>query len=79
MARGRKPKNKLPESPTVQALVEKITEVGENAGVLEQKPTEFEWDVKIGDPIDYFDSNLSYELTGYRPINDTQGLDFNPD
>lgn len=38
-----------------------------------------EWDVKIGDPIEYFDPYLSYELTGYRPINDTQGLDFNPD
>ena len=38
-----------------------------------------EWDVKIGDPIEYFDPNLSYEITKYRPINKTQGLDFNPD
>lgn len=37
------------------------------------------WDVKIGDPIEYFDPNLSYEITGYRPINKNQGLDFNPD
>lgn len=37
-----------------------------------------QWDVKIGDPIDYFDPELSYELTGYRPINGTQGLDFDP-
>lgn len=37
------------------------------------------WDVKIGDPIEYFDPYLSYEITGYRPINDTEGLDFNPD
>ena len=59
MARGRKPKNKIQESPTVQALVEKVTEVGENTGTLEQKLTEVEWDVRIGDPIDYFDSNLS--------------------
>ena len=57
MARGRKPKNKLPESPTVQALVEKVTEVGEPTGVLEEKLSEFQWDVRIGDPIDYFDSN----------------------
>ena len=42
----------------------------------ESKPGE--WDVKIGDPIDYFDKRLSYEITGYRPINETQGLDFNP-
>ena len=26
----------------------------------------------------YFDPELSYELTGYRPINETQGLDFDP-
>jgi hypothetical protein len=79
MARGRKPKNKIQESPTVQALVEKVTEVGENTGTLEQKLTEVEWDVRIGDPIDYFDSNLSYELTGYRPIDGTRGLDFDPE
>lgn len=36
------------------------------------------WDVKIGDPIEYFDPDLSYEVTGYRPINDTRGLDFDP-
>ena len=47
MARGRKPKNKIQESPTVQALVEKVTEVGENTGTLEQKLTEVEWDVRI--------------------------------
>lgn len=40
---------------------------------------EIKWDVKLGDPIEYFDPYLSYEITGYRPINDTQGLDFNPD
>ena len=28
---------------------------------------------------EYFDLNLSYEITKYRPINKTQGLDFNPD
>jgi hypothetical protein len=37
-----------------------------------------EWDVKKTDKIEYFDPTLSYELTGYRPINDTQGLDFDP-
>jgi len=42
------------------------------------RPSEDGWDVKIGDPIEYFDPTLSYELTGYRPINQTQGLDFDP-
>lgn len=36
------------------------------------------WDIKIGDKIEYFDPNLSYELTHYRPITETQGLDFDP-
>lgn len=36
------------------------------------------WDVKIGDDIDYFDPELSYELSGYRPITMTKGLDFDP-
>ena len=41
--------------------------------------TKINWDVKLGDPIEYFDPSLSYELTHYRPINATEGLDFNPD
>lgn len=40
---------------------------------------EIDWDIKIGDPIEFFDSRLSYEVTKYRPINETDGLDFNPD
>ena len=38
-----------------------------------------DWDVRISDgPIEYFDPTLSYEATGYRPIDDTHGLEFNP-
>ena len=37
-----------------------------------------EWDIKKEDPIDFFDSRLSYEISGYRPITDTKGLDFDP-
>lgn len=45
----------------------------------EIKPkSEDEWDVKIGDPIYFFDPELSYELTGYRPITKDKGLDFDP-
>ena len=43
----------------------------------ESKPGE--WDIKIGDPIEYFDKRLSYEITGYRPITETEGLDFDPE
>lgn len=38
-----------------------------------------EWDVKIGDKIEYFDPTLSYELTGYKPVDETRGLDFDPE
>ena len=36
------------------------------------------WDVPLETQVEFFDPNLSYELTHYRPINETQGLDFNP-
>jgi hypothetical protein len=44
----------------------------------QDKKQETEWDVKIGDKIEFFDPTLSYELTGYRPITETEGLDFDP-
>ena len=37
------------------------------------------WDIKKSDTIEYFDSDLSYELTGYRPLTKTKGLDFKPE
>lgn len=47
--------------------------------VVEEKSYDEDgWDVKIGDPIEYFDPELSYELTGYRPITANRGLDFDP-
>lgn len=36
------------------------------------------WDVKIGDEINCFDPELSYQLSGYRPITMSKGLDFDP-
>lgn len=38
-----------------------------------------EWDVTKDEIVEYFDPTLSYELTGYRPITETEGLDFNPE
>ena len=37
------------------------------------------WDVPKDKEITVFDPTLSYEATGYRPIDQTHGLDFNPD
>jgi hypothetical protein len=37
------------------------------------------WDFGIADTIPFFDITLSYELTGYKPINENEGLDFDPE
>lgn len=37
------------------------------------------WDYGPNDPIEYFDLEKSYYITKYRPINDKDGLDFDPD
>ena len=37
-----------------------------------------EWDVPLSEEIKYFDPELSYEITGYRPITMEKGLDFDP-
>ena len=83
--RGRPRKNPVPEIPEeiksiVQEVQEKQQQLQEEIKELpkEVEHKEGEWDVKIGDPIEYFDKRLSYEITGYRPITETQGLDFDP-
>lgn len=45
--------------------------------VHHERPGE-DWDVPITEEIQYFDPELSYELTGYRPITIEKGLDFDP-
>lgn len=84
--RGRPRKNPVPEVP--QEIKSIVDEVQEKQQQLQeeihelQKPEvehkEGDWDVKIGDPIEFFDKRLSYEITGYRPITETEGLDFDP-
>lgn len=46
---------------------------------LAKRKQEQPWDIKKGEPITYFDKRLSYELTGYKPITEELGLDFNPE
>ena len=87
--RGRPRKNPTPEIPEEiksiveevqekqQELQQQIEELPKEESVIEHR--EGIWDVKINDPIEYFDKRLSYELTGYKPITVTEGLDFNPD
>lgn len=84
--RGRPKKVKLPEE--IQEKIEnainntKQKEQDEYHQIVEEAKkkyrTEFEWDFKKEDYIPFFDSRLSYELSGYRPIDDKRGLDFDP-
>jgi hypothetical protein len=46
--------------------------------VLEERAKRKEWDFSSEDDFEFFDVNLSYEITGYKPINKTNGLDFDP-
>ena len=82
--RGRPRKNPVQLPEEVKELVEEVQQKNEQ---LDANPSQeevitsksdSEWDVTLDDEIKFFDRNLSYELTGYRPINDKQGLDFNP-
>ena len=85
--RGRPRKNPLPQElpQEIKSLIEEVQEKQEQLQKEIPKSIKEEivskqgkWDVKIGDPIEYFDKRLSYEITGYRPITETEGLDFDP-
>ena len=81
-----KKKIKLPDE--VQDIVKEVLEDVQEKDNRElhtfveqykQEKRKGRWDVPLDTPIEYFDPSLSYELTGYRPINKTQGLDFKPE
>lgn len=65
---------------TVQEKVEDEKPISEQLEeLIPKEKKDGIWDFGIEDEIPFFDINLSYELTGYRPINETEGLDFNPE
>lgn len=78
------PMKEAVESLKPQKIVEEskpvleIKETDTDEAILGKVRDQSGWDVKKEDPISYFDANLSYELTGYKPINKYRGLDFNP-
>ena len=92
--RGRPRKNPLPETiqNKIQEIVEiqqqeeqkaEEKEIHQLVTTFKKPATKGEWDVDKdmmcnGELITYFDKTLSYEITGYRPINKTEGLDFDP-
>ena len=78
--RGRPRKVKPEEQVEKPIIVEQVATVEEPIIIpKEQTKQVSEWDFKIGDTIEYFDKDKSYELTGYKPINKYKGLDFNPE
>lgn len=78
--RGRPRKVQLPEE--IKEIIKEIPTINNiEPTIREEQPRNnegFTWDFPIGSQIEFFDSNLSYELTGYRPIDKTRGLDFDP-
>lgn len=70
----------VPKEDKVQLIIQNAQK--EKVEKKKSKPASIkesdDWDVKIDDEITFFDPELSYELTGYRPITDTKGLDFDP-
>lgn len=77
----------LLENPIYNAPVHMDPEVssGLQAARIEDRVSDnsmqdfYNWDIPLSENITFFDSNLSYEISGYRPINEIQGLDFNPE
>lgn len=68
------------EDIQLKQKLENPTTVEEYTGpfVHHERPGE-EWDVPITEEIKYFDPELSYELTQYRPLTLEKGLDFDPE
>lgn len=78
--RGR-PRKTVEVPQEIQKLVEDVQEKRQQLQEEIKVETKVEhkkgtWDIKLEDPIEYFDKRLSYEITGYRPITETEGLDF---
>ncbi len=76
-------KNNVTLPEPIQKIIEDVQQQEEqeikDIIVEEKQKRKGEWDVKLEDPILFFDSNLSYELTGYKPITEDKALDFRPE
>lgn len=75
---------KKKQNPTSKIDQDKLQQQALNNNIQALRESLFDknvivWDVRKNDKIEYFDSDLSYELTGYRPLTKTKGLDFKPE
>ena len=79
--RGRPRKTPLIELPDEIKQKEQQAEKQEFEQIKQEviKESKGGWDFSKDDVILYFDATKSYEITGYKPINKTQGLDFRPE
>ena len=79
--RGRPRKHPILPEP-IQKIVDdlKSEEEQEFKEIVEEvrASREQKWDVPKDQEIKFFDSRLSYEITGYIPLNEESGLDFDP-
>ena len=76
MARKRLPKELEQLVKEVQTLNNELKE--EESKIIPITEREGYWDFPLSVEIQFFDPLYSYEITGYRPINETEGLDFDP-
>ena len=85
--RGRPRKTPLIELPSeIEQIVAEVKEKEKQQQIKEIEEVKEEirlqhngnWDVTKDQIPKFFDADLSYEITGYRPINATKGLDFDP-
>ena len=85
--RGRPRKTPIVELPDeIQQIVAevKLKEIEQEKQEIEEIKEEVRqqhnggWDFTKEETPMFFDADYSYELTGYRPINKEQGLDFDP-
>ena len=74
-----KKKRGRPRKTQVQEMVEAHEEKERqeiHQMVLDERAKRKEWDISLEDEIEFFDVNLSYEITGYKPINKTEYSEF---
>lgn len=57
---------------------ESVETVEESVNMDIHQKNDGKWDVTLDEDIKYFDPSLSYEITGYRPIDENNSLDFDP-
>lgn len=76
-----KEQSRLDQVIEEESIKEKNKELEEDKQIIEDAKKKYRkrgWDYPKDQPIPYFDLDKTYEATGYKPINKTEGLDFDP-